>query len=104
MPFLAPNSSLLEMTTSVGQPTTIFIELPYADDSEITWQKDGKAVTHPLLPNGSLTSLYIPNTKFSNQGDYTVTASATVSTITNSLQLTVINPQMPTSEKFYIGS
>ena len=87
----------MEVTTSVGQPTTLFIELPYADDSEITWQKDGKSVSHPVLPDGSL---YIANTKLTDQGDYTVTAAATDSTTSESLKLTVIDPKMPTSKKY----
>ena len=85
----------MEVTTSVGQPTTLFVELPYADDSEITWQKDGKSVSHPVLPDGSL---YIANTKISDQGDYTVTATATDNTTSEMLKLIVIDPKMPTSE------
>ena len=89
----------MEVTTSVRQPTTLFIELPYADDSEITWQKDGKSVSHPVLSDGSL---YIANTKLTDQGDYTVTAAATDSTTTESLKLTVIEPKMPTSKNVYL--
>ena len=98
---LAPNSSLpMEVTTSVGQPTTLFVELPYADDSEIIWKKDGKPVTYPVLPDGSL---YIESTKLSDQGGYTVTASSTDNTTSESLQLVVIDPKMPTSEKLLCG-
>ena len=94
--FLAPNSPLpMEVTTSVGQPTTLFVELPYADDSEITWQKDGKSISHPVLPDGSL---YIANTKLSDQGSYTVTATATDNTTSEILKLIVIDPRMPASE------
>ena len=89
----------MEVTTSVGQPTTLFIELPYADDSEITWQKDRKLVSHPVLPDGSL---YIANTKLTDQGDYIVTAAATDSTTSESLKLIVIDPKMPTSKNVYL--
>ena len=94
---LAPNTPLpMEVTTSVGQPTTLFVELPYADDSEITWKKDGKPVNHPVLPDGSL---YIANTKPSDQGGYTVTATGTDNTTSENLQLAVIDPKMPNSKK-----
>ena len=100
VPFLAPNSPLpVEITTSVGQPTTLFVELPYADDSEITWQKDGKSLSHPVLPDGSL---YIAHTKLSDQGDYTVTATATDNTTSEILKLIVIDPKMPTSKKIFM--
>ena len=93
---LAPNSPLpLEVITSVGQPTTLFVELPYADDSEISWKKDGKPVTHPVLADGSL---YIANTKLSDQGDYTVTATGTDNTTSENVQLKAVDPIMPTSE------
>ena len=83
------------MITSVGQPTTLFVELPYADDSEISWKKDGKPVTHPVLADGSL---YIANTKLSDQGDYTVTATGTDNTTSENVQLKAVDPIMPTSE------
>ena len=86
----------MEVTTSVGQPTTLFVELPYADDSEITWKKDGKSVNHSVLPDGSL---YIANTKLSDQGNYNVTAASNDNTNSENIQLTVIEPKMPTSEK-----
>ena len=89
----------MEVTTSVGQPTTLFVELPYADDSEIIWKKDGKPVTYPVLPDGSL---YIASTKLTDQGSYTVTASSTDNTTSESLQLVVIDPKMPTSKNYCV--
>ena len=86
----------MEIMTSVGQPTTLFVELPYADDSEITWQKGGKSLSHPVLPDGSL---YIVNTKLSDQGEYIVTATGNDNSNTEKLQIVVIAPQMPNSER-----
>ena len=80
------------MVTSAGQPTTLFVELPYADESEITWKKDNKPSNYPILPDGSL---YITNTNLSDSGVYTVTATGTDSTMSEKLRLEVINPQLP---------
>jgi len=82
----------MEVTTSVGQPTTLFVELPYADESEITWKKDNKPSNHPVLPDGSL---FITNTKPGDGGEYTVTATGTNSSMSETLRLEVINPQLP---------
>ena len=90
----ASNSpELVELKTSTGQLTTLFVEIPFPDESEITWQKDGLPVKHPVLPNGSL---YITDTHLNNQGDYTMTAIDTNSVTSIRVQLQVINPQMPT--------
>ena len=82
-----------EVTTSVGQPTTLFGELPYSDQSEITWKKDGEPVNHLILSDGSL---YIIDTALSDQGDYTVTTSGAEDATPEIIRLTVINPLMPT--------
>ena len=90
---LVPSDNLLmEVVTSAGQPTTLFVELPYADESEITWKKDNKPSNYPVLPDGSL---YISNTNLSDSGVYTVTATGTDSTMSEKLHLEVINPQLP---------
>ncbi|XP_065918202.1 receptor-type tyrosine-protein phosphatase S-like isoform X7 [Dysidea avara] len=83
---------LMEVVTSAGQPTTLFVELPYADESEITWKKDNKPSNYPVLPDGSL---YITNTNLSDSGVYTVTASSAESSMSERLRLKVINPQLP---------
>ena len=84
-----------EVTTSVRQPTTLFVELPYSDQSEIIWQKDGEPVNHQVLSDGSL---YITDTKVTNQGDYTVTTTGTDDATSEVIRLTVVDPQMPTSQ------
>ena len=83
-----------EVTTSIGQPTTLFVELPYSDQSEIIWKKNGELVSHLLLSDGSL---YIADTGLADQGDYTVAATGTEDSSPDIVRLTVINPQLPTS-------
>jgi len=83
-----------EVTTSVGRPTTLFVELPYSDQSEIIWKKDKEPVSHKILSDGSL---YIANTELSDKGDYTVTITDTDDGTSETIRLTVIDPQMPTS-------
>ena len=91
--YIVPSDNLLmEVVTSAGQPTTLFVELPYADESEITWKKDNKPSNYPVLPDGSL---YITNTNLSDSGQYTVTASSAESSMSERLRLKVINPQLP---------
>lgn len=83
-----------KVTTSLGQPTTLFVELPYSDQSEITWKKDGSPVDHLVLSDGSL---YITDTSLSDKGEYTVTATGTDDATSETVQLTVIDPKLPTS-------
>ena len=91
--YIVPSDNLLmEVVTSAGQPTTLFVELPYADESEITWKKDNKPSNYPVLPDGSL---YITNTNLSDSGEYNVTASSAESSMSERLRLKVINPQLP---------
>lgn len=88
-------TTLVESTvvkTSVGQPTTLVIGLPDIQLPEITWKKDGEPVNHPVLPDGSL---YIINTDHTDEGEYTVIINRKESTAFENLQLTVINPQLP---------
>ena len=81
------------MKTSVGQPTTLVIGLPDTHVPEIKWKKDGEPVNHPVLPDGSL---YIINTDLSDEGEYTVIINRKETTAFENLQLTVVNPQLPT--------
>ena len=84
-----------DLRTSVGQPTTLMIALPDIHRPTITWKKDGHQVDHPVHSDGSL---YIVNTTPSDQGRYIVTVSSDGSTESATLQLTVINPQMPSGK------
>jgi len=94
--YIVPIDNLLmAVITSAGQPTTLFVELPYADESEITWMKDDKPSNYPVLPDGSL---FITNTKLSDGGVYTVTATGANNSMSETLHLKVINPQLPSSE------
>lgn len=72
----------------------MFIELPYSDQSEIIWKKDGNPVSSLVLSDGSL---YIANTELSDQGDYTVTTTGTDDATSETISLAVIDPQMPSS-------
>lgn len=57
-------------------------------------EKDRTTVSHLVLSDGSL---YITDTGLSDQGDYTVTTTGTDDTVSETIRLTVINLQMPTS-------
>ena len=93
VPPKAKDAEVKEITTSLGQPTTLFAESPYADQSEIIWKKDGEPINHLILSDGSL---YINDTGLSDQGDYTVTVTGTDDATSEIIRLTVINPLMPT--------
>ena len=93
VPPKAKDAEVKEITTSIGQPTTLFAELPYADQSEIIWKKDGEPINHLILSDSSL---YINDTGLSDQGDYTVTATGSDDATSEIIRLTVINPIMPT--------
>ena len=81
-----------KMDTSVGQPTTLFIEIPDLHIPEVTWLKDERLVNHPVLPDGSL---FIINTEINDQGKYTVTVSSDGNVASENIQLTVHNPRLP---------
>ena len=78
------------MKTSVGQPTTLYIEAKGNPMPEITWKKDGDPINHPLLLDGSL---YIHSTTMSDEGSYTVTASSSEGESSETIELIVLNPQ-----------
>ena len=78
------------MKTSVGQPTTLYIEARGNPPPEITWTKNGSPVNDPLLQNGSL---YIHSTTPSDQGTYTVTATSNEGSTSETIKLVVLNPQ-----------
>ena len=76
------------VTTSLGQPTTLFNGLPYSDLSEITWKKDGDPINDLVLTDGSL---YISDTGISDQGDYTVTVNDVNDATSETIRLIVID-------------
>ena len=80
------------MKTSVEQPTTLVVGLPEDIKAEVTWKKDGNPVNYPVLTDGSL---YVINTDPSDKGEYTVIVNKKDSVVSEKLQLTVINPQLP---------
>ena len=83
-----------EVSTSVDQPTTLVIKLPDDYEAEVVWKRDGgETVNHSVLPDGSL---YIVNTDMNDQGEYTVIVSGDNSVGFEKLELTVVDPQLPT--------
>jgi len=76
--------------TSVGQPTTLYVEARGNPPPEISWTKNGSPVNDPLLQNGSL---YIHSTTPSDQGTYTVTATSDEGSTSEAIKLLVLNPQ-----------
>ena len=58
----------IEVRTSVGQSTTLLLEIPDVMEENVTWVKDGQRSTHAMLKDGSL---YISHTELSDQGEYT---------------------------------
>ena len=83
------NTSTVEVTTSVNQPTTLFIETTGNPPAEIEWSKDGSPVNHPIMSDGSL---YIMHTEPNDQGEYTVTATNPVGSSHQVITVTVIQP------------
>ena len=79
-----------QVKTSVGQPTTLYIEAKGNPSPEITWKKDGDPINHPLLLDGSL---YIHSTTMSDEGSYMVTATSSQGESSETIELVVLNPQ-----------
>ena len=84
------NLKELQVKTSVGQPTTLYIEAKGNPMPEITWIKDGDPINYPLLQDGSL---YIPSTTVSDEGSYTVTATSSEGMSGETIEVVVLNPQ-----------
>ena len=78
--------------TSVDQPTTLTIGLPEDYKAEISWKKNRQPINHPVLPDGSL---YIINTDLHDAGEYTVIVSNSNDTVSEKLELTVVDPRLP---------
>ena len=78
--------------TSVNQPTTLVVKPTEDEKIEITWNKDEEPVKHLVLQDGSL---YISNTSLNDEGEYTVIAKDDEKTVAETLQLTVVDPQLP---------
>ena len=82
----------IEVRTSVGQPTTLLLEVPDVMEENVTWLKDGQQSTHMLLKDGSL---YISHTTLSDQGEYTVMVRKDDDTSSKAYTLLVVDPEMP---------
>lgn len=84
------NLKELQVKTSVGQPTTLYIVAKGNPTPEISWKKDGDPINYPLLQDGSL---YIHSTTMSDEGSYTVTVSNSEGESSETIELVVLNPQ-----------
>ena len=82
----------VEVQTSVGQPTTLLLEVPDVIEENVTWFKDGERSTHTMLKDGSL---YIPHTELSDQGEYTVMIKTDDDISSKAYTVLVVDPQMP---------
>ena len=91
MPVISTTYSI-EVRTSVGQPTTLPLEIPDMLEENVTWFKDGQQTTHRVLKDGSL---YISHTKSSDQGEYTVMVIKDYDTNSKAYTVLVVEPEMP---------
>ena len=82
----------IEVSTSVGQPTTLPLEIPDVLEENVTWFKDGQQTTHTMLKDGSL---YISHTELSDQGDYTAMVTKHHDTSSKAYSVIVVEPEMP---------
>ena len=83
----------INLKTSVAQPTTLVLRLPADYSADVVWKKGrGEPVDHLVLPDGSL---YISNTDWSDEGEYTVIVNGSDSIGLEALQLTVVDPELP---------
>ena len=82
----------IEVRTSVGQPTTLLLEIPDVMEENVTWIKDGQRSTHTMLKDGSL---YISYTELSDQGEYTAMVIKDNDTISKAYTVLVVEPEMP---------
>ena len=91
MPVISTTYSI-EVRTSVGQPTTLPLEIPDMLEENVTWLKDGQQTTHRVLKDGSL---YISHTESSDQGEYTVMVIKDYDTNSKAYTVLVVAPEMP---------
>ena len=82
----------IEVHTSVGQPTTLLLEIPDVMEENVTWVKDGKQSSHAFLKDGSL---YISHTELSDQGEYTAMVLKDNDTNTKAYTVLVVELEMP---------
>ena len=91
----------VEVQTSVGQPTTLLLEVPDVMEENVTWFKDGQQSTHTMLKDGSL---YISHTELSDQGEYTVMVKTDDDTSPKAYTVLVVDPQMSLGMFMYLNS
>ena len=82
----------IEVRTSVGQPTTLPLDIPDVTEDNVIWLKDGQHSTHTVLKDGSL---YISHTELSDQGEYTVMVTIDDGVSSKAYTVLVVNPEMP---------
>ena len=82
----------IEVRTSVGQPTTLLLEIPDVMEENVTWVKDGQRSSHAMLKDGSL---YISHTELSDQGEYTAMVMKDGDTSSKAYTVLVVEPEMP---------
>ena len=90
----------IEVRTSVGQPTTILLEVPNVTEENVIWLKDGQQSTHTVLKDGSL---YISHTELSDQGEYTVMVTIGDDTSSKAYTVLVVDPEMPLGLSTYFN-
>ena len=82
----------IEVRTSVGQPTTLPLDIPDVMEENVIWLKDGQQSTHTVLKDGSL---YISRTELSDQGEYTVMVTIDDGVSSKAYTVLVVDPEMP---------
>lgn len=86
------NSQCVEICTSVGPPTTLYIEVGGKPLPEVQWFKDDNPTVHRVLPDGSL---YIEKTEVADGGKYTARATNSAGQKEESVHVTVSQPSPP---------
>ena len=82
----------IEVRTSVGQPTTLPLDIPDVTEDNVIWLKDGQQSTHTVLKDGSL---YISHTELSDQEEYTVMVTIDGGASSKAYTVLVVDPEMP---------
>ena len=82
----------IEVRTSVGQPTTLPLDIPDVMEDNVIWLKDGQQSPHTVLKDGSL---YISRTELSDQGEYTVMVTIDDGVSSKAYTVLVVDPEMP---------